>query len=171
MYNNLCILLLLGMFTFQLSAQSQVESMLRDAKVYNKAYLDKDFAKFSAMTVPSIVELAGGPEVMNKVSEEQYRTMVNSGITFISIIPQKPGKIMVAGEDLHAILPQLVITSKDGDEYHRTAYYLASSDDDGKTWTFVDLEPYDTESIKVFVPSFTGALKIPEVEYAVKVEK
>ena len=50
----------------------------------------------------------------------------------------------------------------------KTAYFLASSNDDGQTWTFVDLEPYDQESIKTFVPSFSGELEIPKVEFAEK---
>jgi len=145
--------------------------MLRDAQSYNKAYLDKDFKTFTSMTVPSIVELAGGAEVMIDVSKEQYETMTSAGMKFISIAPNKPSKIMLGGSDLHAILSQQVITKIGGDKYEKTAYYLASSNDEGKSWTFVDLEPYDAESIKIFVPSFTGELEIPAVEYAEKIEK
>lgn len=171
MINKLLTLLLVSFITFGLNAQSQVENMLRDAKSYNKAYLDKDFKKFVDLTVPSIVELAGGAEIMTDVSKEQYNTMVSIGMKFVSISPNKPGKIMLAGDDLHAILPQRVVTKFGDDEYAKTAYYLASSNDDGETWTFVDLEPYDAESIKIFVPSFTGELDIPEIEYAEIINK
>lgn len=154
-----------------LNAQSQVENMLRDAESFNKAYLDKDFEMFTKMTVPSIVELAGGQEVMIKVAKEQYETMVSSGMKFVSISPNKPSKIMLGGKDLHAIIPQEVITKFGEDQYKKISYYLASSNDEGKTWTFADLEPYDAESIKIFVPSFTGELEIPNVEYAEIIEK
>ena len=157
--------------TISLNAQSQVENMLKDAESYNKAYLDKDFETFTAMTVPSIIELAGGAEVMIKVYKEQYETMVSSGMEFVSISPNKPSKIMLGGKDLHAILPQKVVTKFNDDQYEKIAYYLASSNDEGKSWTFVDLDPYDAESIKLFVPSFTGELEIPEVEYAEKIDK
>lgn len=153
-----------------LSAQSQVENMLRDVKTFNKAYLDNDFEKFTQMTVPSIVKLAGGEEIMTRVSKEQYGTMVSGGMNFVSISPKKPSKIMLAGEELHAIIPQEVITKMGKDKFKRVAYYLASSNDDGKTWTFVDLDPYDSESIKQFVPSFTGDLVIPPVEFAEKIK-
>ena len=171
MINKCFTFLFFVLVSFSLNAQSQVENMLRDAKTYNKAYLDNDFKTFTAMNVPSIVERAGGAEVMTKVSKEQYETMVSAGMKFVSISPNKPSKIMFAGEDLHAILPQQVVTKIGDDEYSRISYYLASSNDEGNTWTFVDLEPYDAESIEIYVPSFTGELEIPAVEYAVKIEK
>lgn len=171
MVNKIYALLVFSFLTLSLHAQSQVENMLRDAKSFNKAYLDKDFETFTKMTIPSIVELAGGAEEMIKISEEQYNTMVSAGIDFVSISPNKPSKIMLGGTDLHSILSQEVITKIGKDKYKKTAYYLASSNDEGKTWTFVDLEPYDAESIKIFVPSFTGELEIPAVEYAEKLDK
>ena len=167
--NKIFLLLALGFISFSLNAQSQVENMLNDAKAYNKAYLDNDFETYTKMTVPSIVKLAGGADIMTKVSKEQYKTMLSGGMEFVSIKPLKPSKIMLGGEDLHAILPQEVMTKIGDDEFKRVAYYLASSNDDGKTWTFVDLDPYDSESIKLFVPSFSGELEIPAVEYAEKI--
>ena len=171
MMNKLFALLFFISMTMSINAQSQVENMIRDAKSYNNAYLNKDFKTFTAMTVPSIVELAGGDEVMVEVSKEQYKTMVSLGMKFVSISPNKPSKIMLAGDELHAILPQKVVTKMGDDEYAKVSYFLASSNDEGKNWTFVDLEPYDSESIKTFVPSFTGELEIPAIEYAEKVNK
>ena len=165
------IFLLTGLTMMNINAQSQVETMLRDAKTYNKAFLDNDFELYTSMTIPSIIELGGGMELMTKVSKEHFETLVSSGIEFVSFSPEKPEIIMVAGEELHAILPQNVVTKRKDGNYGRTVYYLACSKDDGKNWTFADLEPYDQESIKTFVPSFTGDLIIPEVEYAVKIEK
>lgn len=171
MINKLFTILFIGLMTMNLSAQTQVENLLRDAKTYNKAYLDRDFEKFTDLTVPSIVELAGGAEVMAEISKAQYETTISTGMKFVSISPNKPSKIMLGGNDLHAILSQEVITKLEDDKFSKTAYYLASSNDDGKTWTFVDLEPYDSESIKVFVPSFSGELEIPAIEYAEKIDK
>ena len=171
MNQKLGTLLFFVLFTVGISAQSQVENILRDAKSFNDAYLAKDFETYVEMTVPSIVELAGGSEVMVRVSKEHYETMTASGLEFISFVPNKPGKIMLGGNDLHSILPQELITKKGSHLYKKTAYFLASSNDEGKTWTFVDLEPYDNETIKTFVPSFTGDLEIPNVEYAEKIEQ
>ena len=171
MKQKLSVFVFFLLLSSSLSAQSQVETMLRDAKSFNEAYLNNDFKTYVKMIVPSIVELAGGAEIMERVSKEQYKTMTASGMEFISFTPNKPSKIMLGGNDLHAILPQELITKIGGSTFKKTAYFLASSNNDGKTWSFVDLEPYDNESIKTFVPTFSGDLEIPEVEYAEKIEK
>lgn len=159
-----------GILSLHVHAQSQVENMIRDAKKYNAAYLANDFELFTDMIIPSVVKLAGGKERMVKISKEHYHTMTANGMKYISITPKKPSKIMLGGEDLHAIIPQHVITKIGEDKFARIAYYLANSNDEGETWTFVDLDPYDAESIKIFVPSFTGDLEIPPVEYAQKIK-
>ena len=171
MFKKIVLLLFAGLTFLNTSAQTQVEALLRDANMFNQAFLDNDFETFAAMTIPSIIELGGGMEIMTKVSKEHFETLTASGMEFVSISPEKPEIIMDAGEELHAILPQKVVTKRKDGNYARTVYYLACSKDDGKNWTFTDLEPYDQESIKTFVPSFTGDLIIPEVEYAVKIEK
>ena len=169
--NKIFLLIAVSFMSINLNAQSQVENIFKDARAYNEAYLNNDFETFTEMTVPSIVKLAGGSEIMTKVSKEHYKTMLSGGMEFISISPMKPSKIMLGGEDLHAILPQEVLTKIGDDKFKRVAYYLASSNDEGKTWTFADLEPYDKESIKLYVPSFTGELEIPAVEFAEKINK
>ena len=171
MMNKITLLLMFAFVSFSVHAQTQVENILRDAKLFNKANLELDFNTVVDMTVPSIVKLAGGKEIMVNVTKEQFITFSDAGITFISYTPLKPSKIMIGGSDLHSILPQEIVTKVGDDKFKKIAYYLASSNDEGKTWTFVDLEPYDAESIKIFVPSFSGALEIPSLEPAVKIEK
>lgn len=144
-----------------ISAQSQVESLFRDAKVYNEAYVKGDMEKFVSMTIPSVINVAGGAEYMVANAQESLKMTIASGLETVSITPQKPGKIMIAGDLLHSILPQKLVQKIGSTTFSKTTYYLASSEDDGKTWTFLDLEAYDKESIKTFVPAFTGDLEIP----------
>ena len=118
-----------------------------------------------------VEEVAGGTDEMIKISKEQYETIVSADMKYVSIKPNKPSKIMLGGGDLHAIISQEVITEMSEERYKKTGYYLASSSDEGKTWTFVDLDPYDAESIKTFVPTFSGELEIPTTKYAEKIDK
>ena len=165
MNRNLILSFVFSIICVSVNAQSQVENLLNDVAKYNAAFLDKDFEKVVNMTIPSVVEKAGGTELMTKISIEEGKTIVNSGVYIEKLTPEKPGKIMIAGEDLHAILPQVVTLTVGKTIVKKQAYYLASSSDDGKTWTFLDLEPYDIDSIKDFVPSFTGEIEIPFVEF------
>ncbi len=163
MMYRFCFALIMGlMVSFGGYAQSQIDNMLRDAKKFNMAYMAKDYQAIADMTIPSVVELAGGKELMAKLIKQEMDTKENINFTLQSIEPLKPEKIDASGENLQAILPQLGIFKLGDRNVRRKVYYLANSSDLGKTWTFLDLEAYDEASIKQFVPSFTGKLKFPD---------
>ena len=158
------------LFTFSIAimgyvafGQTQMDNLLISAKKYNKAFIDKDFEALTAMTIPTVVNLAGGDEEFASISKSTLEVYANASIVFVSIDPNSPGEILPADKDLHAILPQTIVMKVGDVKYRKIAYYLASSSDQGLTWTFLDLEPYDVESLKEYVPNFTGELAIPEV--------
>lgn len=158
---NFFSILFLTFISLSIQAQSQVELLLEDAKKFNEAFLNGDFDKYVDMTIPSVIEVAGGKEVMVTNAKASYEMTTKSGLTFESIDPLKPSKFMFAGRDLQSILPQTIITKIGETKISQKVYFLASSSDEGKTWTFLNLEPYDTSSIKTFVPSYTGDIEIP----------
>lgn len=170
MINKVFSFIVFSIFAIGINAQSQVETMLNDAEKYNAAYLSSDFEKYIDLTIPSVIKVGGGKDIMVENAREQYLMAISGGLNFESITPKKPSQIMIAGDDLHAILPQQVINVMGEAKFARTLYFLASSNDEGKTWTFLDLEPYDAKSIKTFVPSFTGELEIPEIELPTFIE-
>ncbi len=150
--------------SISIHAQSQVELLLQDAKQFNAAFLKGDFDKYVDMTIPSVIEIAGGKEIMVTNAKASYEMVTKSGLAYESIEPLKPSKFMFAGRDLQSILPQTIITKIGKTKISQKVYFLASSSDEGKTWTFLNLEPYDTASIKTYVPAYTGDIEIPTAE-------
>ena len=157
-------ILFMTFISVSIYAQSQVELLLRDAKEFNAAFLKGDFDAYVDMTIPSVIEVAGGKEVMVTNAKASYEMTTKSGLAYESIEPLKPSKFMFAGRDLQSILPQRIITKIGKTKISQKVYFLASSSDEGKTWTFLNLEPYDTESIKTYVPGYTGDVEIPVAE-------
>ena len=157
-------ILFIAFVSMSISAQSQVELLLQDAKEFNAAFLKGDFDTYVDMTIPSVVEVAGGKEVMVTNAKASYDMTTKSGLAYESIEPLKPSKFMFAGRDLQSILPQTIVTKIGKTKISQKVYFLASSSDEGKTWTFLNLEPYDTASIKTYVPSYTGDIEIPAAE-------
>ena len=156
--------LFITFISFSIHAQSQVELLLEDARKFNEAFLKGDLEKYIDMTIPSVIEVAGGKEVMVTNAKASLEMTTKSGLTFESIDPLKPSKFMFAGKDLQSILPQIIITKVGETKISQKVYFLASSSDEGKTWTFLNLEPYDTVSIKTYVPSYTGDIEIPTAD-------
>ena len=157
-------ILFLTFISISIHAQSQVELLLQDAKKFNAAFLKGDFDKYVDMTIPSVIEVAGGKEIMVTNAEASYEMVTKSGLAYESIEPLKPSKFMFAGRDLQSILPQTIITKIGETKISQKVYFLASSSDEGKTWTFLNLEPYDNASIKTYVPAYTGDVEIPTAE-------
>ncbi len=73
--------------SLSIQAQSQVELLLGGAKEFNEAFLSGDFDKYIDLTIPSVIEVAGGKEVMVANAKASYEMMTKSGITFESINP------------------------------------------------------------------------------------
>jgi len=157
-------ILFMTFISISIHAQSQVELLLKDAKEFNDAFLKGDFDKYVDMTIPSVIEVAGGKDVMVTNAKASYDMTTKSGLAYESISPLKPSKFMFAGRELQSILPQTIITKIGKTKISQKVYFLASSSDEGKTWTFLNLEPYDTASIKTFVPSYTGDIEIPAAD-------
>lgn len=157
-------ILFMTFISISIHAQSQVELLLQDAKQFNAAFLKGDFDKYVDMTIPSVIEIAGGKEIMVTNAKASYEMVTKSGLAYESIEPLKPSKFMFAGRDLQSILPQTIITKIGKTKISQKVYFLASSSDEGKTWTFLNLEPYDTASIKTYVPAYTGDIEIPTAE-------
>lgn len=169
--NKILSILLFTVITCSLQAQSQVETLLNDAKFFNTFFIKGDFDKYIDMTIPSVVETAGGKEIMVTNARESFEMTTKSGLIYESIEPLKPSKFMFAGKDLQSILPQNIITKIGETRISQKVYFLASSSDEGKTWTFLNLEPYDTESIKTFVPNISEEIEVPPSEVPVVVEE
>ena len=65
-------ILFIAFISISISAQSQVELLLKDAKEYNAAFLKGDFETYVGMTIPSVIEVAGGTEVMVTNAKASY---------------------------------------------------------------------------------------------------
>lgn len=163
------LILLLFIFLFissNATGQQLKEAILRDAEIYNKAFMDENFEKMVAYTVPSVVKIGGGAELMVDVEKDKKAMYESQGAQFISILPLAVDRIVEDEGYYQAILTQEVVMSIADSRFKRNAYYLAVSQDVGETWTFVDLEPFTTESIKTYVPYFSDKLEVPTPDLA-----
>lgn len=141
-----------------------------EVKKYNQAFLNKDYDTYVSHMIPSVVKVAGGVELMKGIVIDQAEIYDKSKMSIISIEADSIGLTTKGEKVYHAILRQDVIMKIGENKFNKKAYYLAESDDKGKSWTFLDLEPYDQQSLKVFLPSLPEELNIPTAKPALKIE-
>lgn len=154
--------LFLGFITF-LSAQDNFSYSKLDScmAVYVDAIKSSDIDVLTKMTHPNVVKLGGGYDYAHSALLEDEQMYNQMQLRMTSIFTKGESKIIQAGDEMHALVPYVKeFITLDGDNYKEENFYLAASQDQGMSWTFVDMKKYDSESIKFFVPNYNGRLDV-----------
>lgn len=154
-------------FTFSciISAQNDfAKKILFDTGKYANAIIDKDISGIMDYMHPNIVKMGGGDEFMKTQIEQQINVYSDQNISLTNIVFDTPGDIVQAGDELHCIVQQTQILKMGDKDFENKGNLLAVSQDNGESWKFVDLAQYDANSLKIFIPNFNEALKIPTIE-------
>lgn len=157
-------LITLFIFTIAYVGHSQNDystQILAAANESAEATKEKNIDGLLQYVHPNIISLGGGESLMKSVLESQFDAFVAQDILIESITYGDPSEIVMAGEEMHCILPQKTTMSLNGQPFDQETNLLAASLDKGETWKFIDLSQYDRESLKIFIPNFNEDLKIP----------
>lgn len=146
-----------GLAFTALSQDTSQESIIGYANQYLEAIESQNFQKITNMTYDNIVEMAGGSKLFIKSLEE-------AGISAGRLVEPKVlnvSEVVNAEKEMHAIVTYETVMKLTDAKFKATRNLLACSDDNGNSWKFVDLEHFDMESLKLFVPLYNPALVIP----------
>jgi len=131
------------------------ENLLKSASEYTQAIVDRDFDKVISMTLPSIVKMGGGAELMIKDLYNERQQMVNTAMDFVSVKIGNPSQMFESNGDKQVLLPITYRMVSNLSELDVNARLLGVSKNDGKSWYFLDIEKYDKESLKSFYPNLS----------------
>lgn len=132
------------------------------AKAMTDALIAKDYKTFVRFVYPKVIKLGGGEENMIKLLESGMETLKNQGFTFKSCSVGTLTKLVKAGSEFHALVPQQIIIETKTGTLLSNSFLLAISADAGKTWKFIDLAKVTDENVKQLLPNYNAELKIPE---------
>jgi len=149
---------------------SQIEALKSDAKTYVNAVVFKNFDQMVAYTHPNIIDLGGGHEMTMKTMSDERKSLDAQAISYLSGDVSDPSDIINSNGELHSIITQEIIMEINGKKFKTFTNLLAASLDNGKTWSFVNLDHYDKESLKTFVPRFDSDMVIPETPISIAVD-
>lgn len=154
--------LLIGMTIATSLAQTKYEEAIkRDARVFNQALLDGDYSTHVDRMIPSIVTIGGGKESMVSVVKDRVKLLEENEMKIIHLEPEAVGAQYVSENAIHVILGQSRVQQIKDKQFYNMVSYLGESRDGGKTWSFVNLEPYDKASILEFIPDISKDISIP----------
>jgi len=158
------------LFSFLLSlsvlqAQNEyAEYIVKDANVAAQAMIQKDVDKMIGYMPDNIVEMGGGLKFMKEQVQANLKMFADQKITIKDVITGDPGDLVIAGDEIHCVIPQTLKMNLGEHDFDQHRNILAVSNDEGANWRFLDLSQYDTKSLKLFFPEFNDKLVIPELK-------
>lgn len=136
-----------------------------DVHTASQKYLDlllsDDFATLAEMTYPSIVAMGGGIEYFIENAKADKEQLKDSGLITKEVVVQTAGDPIATKDGIIILVPYKWNVTFGSGLFTSTAYILASTKDDGKTWTFVNLQKHTSESLRIFLPQIPEDFEVP----------
>jgi hypothetical protein len=133
----------------------------KQAKRFAVATFNGDFRTVIDLTYPKLVELSGGRDTMQKLITERIETLKKQGIMTFDGSVGSPSPFYKAGSQIHCLLPETIILRMFNGRYVGRSYLLAISDNEGKSWTFLDVGKMPADVLHKLLPNYNNELIIP----------
>ena len=136
-------------------------SLLKSAEKYMECFRNKDFDCTASLTLPRIIEQAGGIQEYIKVMIMADDFLKSQGFDCSQMAFHSPAQAIKQGAEYFAIVPTEMPVTINGIKGSLAASLIGISNDDGLTWFFVegndDAKPLLTEK----APGVLQWLEIP----------
>lgn len=138
------------------------------AKQNGQAIVRKQFLRVAELTYPKIVQELGGPQEFAKKLARGSEQMAAQGVSYRLVTVRTPEKAVATPGGLMTVVPMTVEMNVPGGRLKKKSFLIGVSDDDGRTWTFVDGANINPKNLTLVLPHFpVGELALPAPEKAV----
>jgi hypothetical protein len=100
--------LLLTLLAAACYGQVDSKAIKEQAELTGKALLNDDFETIIKFTYPKVIELVGGRDKMVSLIKKGKIEMAQQGISFDKVTIGNPSKAVIAGDEIHCLVPQTV---------------------------------------------------------------
>ena len=153
-------------FASTLYAQDYSEMIQTAANTTMQATVQGDYETIAAYTYPALLEMldeAGGPDkTAVEFLKETMERMKGNGASIDSGTVGKPTPHVVAGDQLHAIVPTQLFMTMNNMQVNIESFMIAVSSDAGATWTFVNGSSNTEMLLPMLFPEWNDELELPE---------
>jgi hypothetical protein len=141
----------------------QVESKVikEQAELTAKAVLNDDYETIIKFTYPKVIELVGGRDKMIALIKKGKIEIQQQGITFDKVTIGQPSKTVIAGDEIHCLVPQTVYMKVPKGKMKSETQLIAVSRDKGNNWFFIDAVNLNKGNIKSILPNYNFDLILP----------
>lgn len=145
-------------FNVDSTAKKNLETQVNQM---TQAFISSDYETLVKFTYPAIVKKAGGIENSVAQIQKDVEDLKAQGVTFDSVSVGEPSIFVRAGEEIHTVIPQTQFLNVPRGTIKAESYLLAITQDQGKTWYFLDTAEIDSNNVRKILPNYNFDLKIP----------
>lgn len=159
---KLLLALLACTLTVASRAQDVAATIRLEAEKCAKALVTGDYAQAAAYTHPRIVAAMGGKDVLIAQISNGRKQVQAEGLDLIEAkigTPTSPKKI---GGWLTSFVPQEVVIKAPDGRVVQESILLAVSEDEGKTWSFIDLSGMTPQLLAKHFPEIAAQITLPQ---------
>jgi hypothetical protein len=142
----------------------------QQAEQMGKALLMKDYKTFLKWAYPPLLKLMGGNQKMLETLELGNIQMEEQGTTFISVKYGEPSTIIQTKDEWQCTLPQIFEMKINNGKLIGNSTLICISNDNGKTWYFIDSSDKSLETIRKTLPNISAALIVPTPKEPIFIE-
>jgi len=156
------LLFLLVVMTTASFRQVDSNAVKEQAELTAKALLNDDYESIIRFTYPKVVELVGGRDKMILLIKKGKIEMEQQGISFQKVVIGEPSKTVIAGNEIHCLVPQTVYMKVPKGKIKSETQLIAVSRDKGVNWYFIDAVNLNMDNVKSILPNYNVDLILPE---------
>ncbi len=142
---------------------SETESKIRaQATAILDAFVQQQFDTYADFTYPEAIKFSGGRQEFLYNTQDEIDLLAKHKMKVISHKILSISDPIKAGDELHSIVKYLIRLSSPGGKVFSSEYFIASSNDGGTRWEFVNGSLLSQTTADNIFPSFNAALELPD---------
>jgi hypothetical protein len=145
-----------------LVAQATPSAIKAAAIEMGNALVKKNSDQFLSYMHPSMFKLAGGKEKLRVISDSALKVFEQFGGKVSKITYGNPSEIIVYKKTLQSVIAQTTTLTSFIADAALSSSLIAISNDNGKSWTFIDTNMFGIKEIKSAMPDISPSLVIPK---------
>jgi len=158
-----CLIVQVLLMIPQLSTAQPTPSAIKSSAIaMGNALAQKNSDQFLSYMHPSMIKLAGGKEKLRVISDSALRVFEQFGGKVSRITYGNPAEIIAYKKTLQSVIFQTTTLSSFIGDAELSSSLIAISNDNGKSWTFIDTNMFGIKQIKSAMPDISPALVIPK---------
>jgi hypothetical protein len=143
-------------------AQANSSGIKTAAIAMGNALVKKNSEQFLSYMHPSMIKLAGGKDKLKVISDSALKVFEQFGGKVSRITYGNPAEIISYKKTLQSVISQTTTLSSFIGDAELSSSLIAISNDNGKSWTFIDSNMFGIKEIRTAMPDISPALVIPK---------